>query len=67
MLATLLERPGRVWSREQLLDRAWGRDSEIELRTVDVYIGRLRAALNAGGGRNIIRTVRGAGYALKFD
>ncbi|PRX29788.1 two-component system, OmpR family, phosphate regulon response regulator PhoB [Meinhardsimonia xiamenensis] len=64
LLATLMEKPGRVWSREQLLDRVWGRDIYVETRTVDVHIGRLRKALCAGGESDPIRTVRGAGYAL---
>ena len=65
LLVTLLERPGRVWSREQLLDRVWGRDIHVDSRTVDVHVGRLRKALRgAGGPDDPIRTVRGAGYAL---
>jgi len=64
LLATFLERPGRVWTREQLLDRVWGRDIYVDTRTVDVHIGRLRRALKVGGGEDPVRTVRGAGYAL---
>ncbi|MDO9458698.1 MAG: phosphate regulon transcriptional regulator PhoB [Alphaproteobacteria bacterium] len=64
MLRFLLERPGRVYSREQLLDQVWGRDVYVESRTVDVHIRRLRVALEVEGARDIIRTVRGAGYAL---
>lgn len=64
LLATFMERPERVWSREQLLDRVWGRDIYVDTRTVDVHIGRLRKALVSFGGENPIRTVRGAGYAL---
>jgi two-component system phosphate regulon response regulator PhoB len=64
LLRFLLERPGRVFSREQLLDAVWGRDAEVELRTVDVHIRRLRKALNDGGRRDLVRTVRSAGYAL---
>ncbi|WP_073141596.1 phosphate regulon transcriptional regulator PhoB [Litoreibacter ascidiaceicola] len=64
LLATFMERPGRVWSREQLLDRVWGRDIYVDTRTVDVHVGRLRKALCANGGRDPVRTVRGAGYAL---
>ncbi len=64
LLSTFMERPGRVWSREQLLDRVWGRDIYVDSRTVDVHIGRLRKALMAKGGDDPIRTVRGAGYAL---
>ncbi len=64
LLTTFLERPGRVFSREQLLDRVWGRDMDVDTRTVDVHIGRLRKALGAHGGEDVLRTVRGAGYAL---
>ncbi|MDP2062842.1 MAG: phosphate regulon transcriptional regulator PhoB [Phaeovulum sp.] len=64
LLATFLERPGRVWSREQLLDRVWGRDIYVDTRTVDVHVGRLRKVLGRSGGADPIRTVRGAGYAL---
>ncbi|WP_341213197.1 phosphate regulon transcriptional regulator PhoB [uncultured Limimaricola sp.] len=64
LLATFLEKPGRVWSREQLLDRVWGRDVYVDTRTVDVHIGRLRKVLCAQGGSDPLRTVRGAGYAL---
>lgn len=64
LLATLMEKPGRVWSREQLLDRVWGRDIYVDTRTVDVHVGRLRKALCAHGGEDPVRTVRGAGYAL---
>lgn len=64
LLATFMEKPGRVWSREQLLDRVWGRDIYVDTRTVDVHIGRLRKALSVHGGEDPLRTVRGAGYAL---
>ena len=64
LLEFLMENPGRVFSREQLLHRLWGRDVYIDERTVDVHIGRLRKALNRGRAANPIRTVRGAGYAL---
>jgi two-component system, OmpR family, phosphate regulon response regulator PhoB len=64
LLRFLMERPGRVFSREQLLDAVWGRDAEVELRTVDVHIRRLRKALNGGDRTDVIRTVRAAGYAL---
>ncbi|SEK70672.1 two-component system, OmpR family, phosphate regulon response regulator PhoB [Roseovarius nanhaiticus] len=66
LLATLMERPGRVLSREQLLDRVWGRDIHVDSRTVDVHVGRLRKALAQGDAMraDVIRTVRGAGYAL---
>ncbi|WP_299692843.1 phosphate regulon transcriptional regulator PhoB [uncultured Tateyamaria sp.] len=64
LLSTFMEKPGRVWSREQLLDRVWGRDIYVDTRTVDVHIGRLRKALTQFGGGDPVRTVRGAGYAL---
>lgn len=64
LLSTFMEKPGRVWSRDQLLDRVWGRDIYVDTRTVDVHIGRLRKALSLHGGSDPLRTVRGAGYAL---
>ncbi len=64
LLLTLLEKPGRVLSRDQLLDLVWGRDIYVDTRTVDVHIARLRKALTAAGGQDPIRTIRGAGYAL---
>jgi len=64
LLSTFMEKPGRGWSREQLLDRVWGRDIYVDTRTVDVHIGRLRKALCQHGGEDPLRTVRGAGYAL---
>ena len=64
LLRLLLERPDRVFTREQLLDKVWGRDIHVEPRTVDVHIRRLRKALGAHGDNDVIRTVRGAGYAL---
>ncbi|MGR3501340.1 phosphate regulon transcriptional regulator PhoB [Pseudaestuariivita sp.] len=64
LLSTFMEKPGRVWSREQLLDRVWGREIYVDTRTVDVHIGRLRKALCQHGGNDPLRTVRGAGYAL---
>lgn len=64
LLSTLMEKPGRVWSREQLLDRVWGRDVYVDTRTVDVHVGRLRKALCRQGGDDPLRTVRGTGYAL---
>jgi two-component system, OmpR family, phosphate regulon response regulator PhoB len=64
LLRFFLERPGRVFSREQLLDAVWGREAEVELRTVDVHIRRLRKALNDSGRTDVVRTVRAAGYAL---
>jgi two-component system phosphate regulon response regulator PhoB len=67
LLRHLLEHPGWVFSRERLLDSVWGQDSEIELRTVDVHIRRLRKAINVGDRPDIIRTVRSAGYSLDAD
>ena len=64
LLSTFMEKPGRVWTRDQLLDRVWGRDIYVDTRTVDVHIGRLRKALCQHGGTDPVRTVRGAGYAL---
>jgi two-component system, OmpR family, phosphate regulon response regulator PhoB len=64
LLRFLMERPGRVYTREQLLDAVWGRDIYVEARTVDVHIRRLRKALNGPKDADIIRTVRSAGYAL---
>ena len=67
LLRHFLEHPGHVFSRERLLDAVWGRDTEVETRTVDVYIRRLRTAMNVAGGGDLIRTVRGAGYALDTE
>ncbi|WP_107711477.1 phosphate regulon transcriptional regulator PhoB [Oceanicaulis sp.] len=64
LLDYLMQHPGRVFSREQLLDAVWGSDVYVEARTVDVHIGRLRKALSIGGELDPIRTVRSAGYAL---
>ncbi len=64
LLRFLMEHPGRVFSREQLLDSVWGHDAYIEPRTVDVHIRRLRKAMNLPGTDDLIRTVRSAGYAL---
>ncbi|WP_294289676.1 phosphate regulon transcriptional regulator PhoB [uncultured Sphingomonas sp.] len=64
LLKHFLEHPGWVFSRERLLDAVWGHDSDIEARTVDVHIRRLRKAINVGEKPDIIRTVRSAGYAL---
>jgi two-component system phosphate regulon response regulator PhoB len=64
LLRLFMERPDRVFTREQLLDKVWGRDIHVELRTVDVHIRRLRKALGAHGDDDVIRTVRGTGYAL---
>jgi len=67
LLKHFLEHPGRVFSRERLLDSVWGRDSDIEPRTVDVHIRRLRKAINVGESADVIRTVRSAGYALDSE
>jgi two-component system phosphate regulon response regulator PhoB len=64
LLTTFMEKPGRVWSRDMLLDRVWGRDIYVDTRTVDVHVGRLRKVLTQNGGEDPVRTVRGAGYAL---
>jgi len=64
LLRHFMEHPGRVFSREQLLDAVWGRDVYVEARTVDVHIRRLRLALNVDDRPDLIRTVRAAGYAL---
>ncbi len=64
LLEVLVKWPGRVYSREQLLDQVWGQGIYVEARTVDVHIGRLRKALNKGGLADPIRTVRASGYAL---
>ncbi|MFO8126338.1 phosphate regulon transcriptional regulator PhoB [Yoonia sp.] len=64
LLSTFMEKPGRVWSRDMLLDRVWGRDIYVDTRTVDVHVGRLRKILTEHGGSDPVRTVRGAGYAL---
>lgn len=64
LLATLMERPGYVFSRDRLLGRIWGGDVFVEPRTVDVHIRRLRKSLNIPGAVDLIRTVRGAGYAI---
>lgn len=65
LLEFLMTTPGRVFSRSQLLDGVWGHDIYVDERTVDVHIGRLRKALNIGSLRDVIRTVRGAGYAFE--
>jgi len=65
LLRHFMEHPGRVYSRDQILDAVWGRDINVEDRTVDVHIGRLRKALRAAAGKDPIRTVRGAGYSLE--
>ena len=65
LLDHFVRHPGRVFSREQLLDAVWGRDVYVEARTVDVHIGRLRKALKMPGKADPIRTVRSAGYAFE--
>ncbi|KPQ11217.1 MAG: phosphate regulon two component signal transduction system response reguator PhoB [Saliniramus fredricksonii] len=65
LLEFLMRTPGRVFTREQLLDNVWGRDVYIDERTVDVHVGRLRKAVKAQSGSDPIRTVRGAGYAFE--
>lgn len=67
LLRHFMEHPGRVYSRDQILDAVWGRDVHVEDRTVDVHIGRLRKVLRAATGRDPIRTVRGAGYSLETN
>ena len=65
LLEFLMQHPGRVFSRSQLLDRVWGETIYIDERTVDVHVGRLRKAVNHGQQRDAIRTIRGAGYAIR--
>jgi two-component system phosphate regulon response regulator PhoB len=67
LLKHFLEHPGRVFSRERLLDAVWSHDSDIDARTVDVHVRRLRQALNGGGRTDLIRTVRSAGYSLDSE
>ena len=67
LLEHLMQHPGRVFSREQLLDAVWGSDVYVEARTVDVHVGRLRKSLNAAGESDLIRTVRSAGYSFDID
>ena len=67
LLDHFMQHPGRVFSREQLLDAVWGSDVYVEARTVDVHVGRLRKALNVEGTVNPIRTVRSAGYSLDLE
>ena len=67
LLEFFMQHPGRVFSREQLLDAVWGRDIHVEPRTVDVHIRRLRKAVNGDGDVDVIRTVRSAGYALDVE
>ena len=67
LLDHFMRHPGRVFSREQLLDAVWGSDVYVEARTVDVHVGRLRKALDIGESANPIRTVRSAGYSLDLE
>jgi two-component system phosphate regulon response regulator PhoB len=67
LLDYLMQHPGRVFSREQLLDAVWGSDVYVEARTVDVHVGRLRKAMNIAGDVDPIRTVRSAGYAFEIS
>jgi two-component system phosphate regulon response regulator PhoB len=67
LLDYFMQHPGRVFSREQLLDAVWGSDVYVEARTVDVHVGRLRKALNASADGDPIRTVRSAGYSLDLE
>jgi len=67
LLQTFLKRPQRVFSRAQLLDLVWGSDIYVDERTVDVHVGRLRKALNKNRGKDIIRTIRSAGYSLDIE
>jgi two-component system phosphate regulon response regulator PhoB len=68
LLRHLMENPGRVFSRERLLDAVWPRDRDIDVRTVDVHVRRLRKALNQGDDdKDVVRTVRSAGYSLDAD
>ncbi len=67
LLSVFMGRPGRVWSRDQLLERVWPHDLDIDLRTVDVHVGRLRKALKQPDKRDPIRTIRAAGYSLDLE
>ena len=67
LLVTLMQSPGRVFSRDQLLDMVWGITADVDTRTVDVHVGRLRRVLDGAGGKGLIRTIRGFGYALSTD
>jgi two-component system phosphate regulon response regulator PhoB len=67
LLSVFISRPGRVWSRDQLLERVWPHDLDIDLRTVDVHVGRLRKAIKLPGRPDPIRTVRAAGYSLDVE
>ena len=65
LLMTFMKQPGRVYSRDQLLDMVWGISADIDTRTVDVHVGRLRKVIDSKSGKKLIRTVRGFGYALQ--
>jgi len=65
LLEFMMQHPGRVFSRSQLLDNVWGETIYIDERTVDVHVGRLRKAVNNGRQSDVIRTIRGAGYAIR--
>lgn len=65
LLEFMMQNPGRVFSREQLLDNVWGQATYIDERTVDVHVGRLRKAVNSGDNADVIRTIRGAGYSME--
>ena len=67
LLDFLMQRPGRVFTRERLLDAVWGANTYVEVRTVDVHVGRLRKALRLPNAPDLIRTVRSAGYALDTE
>ena len=67
LLEFMMRHPGRVFSRGQLLDNVWGETIYIDERTVDVHVGRLRKAVNTGRMPDVIRTIRGAGYAIRED
>ncbi|GAA4121381.1 phosphate regulon transcriptional regulator PhoB [Aminobacter aganoensis] len=67
LLEFMMRHPGRVFSRSQLLDNVWGETIYIDERTVDVHVGRLRKAVNTGRMPDVIRTIRGAGYAIRED
>ncbi len=67
LLVTLMQSPGRVFSRDQLLDMVWGITADVDTRTVDVHVGRLRRVLDGADGEGLIRTIRGFGYALSAE
>jgi two-component system phosphate regulon response regulator PhoB len=67
LLEFMMRSPGRVFSRGQLLDNVWGETIYVDERTVDVHVGRLRKAVNDGHAEDVIRTIRGAGYAIREE